>query len=57
MTNKQVNKIGKAFQDMMDSNYIFNKPLVKALLSMPIPINYETWVFLHKIADGDMEWK
>ena len=44
---------GKAFQHMGSANKKFNQALAKTILSMPIPMKYETWSFLHEIADGD----
>ena len=48
-------KLAKAFQDMGDANKKLNQTLAKMVLSMPIPMNYETWSFLHEITDGDFE--
>lgn len=48
-------KLAKAFQDVGNGIKKFNQTLAKTVLSMPIPISYETWSFLHKIADGDSE--
>ena len=48
-------KLAKAFQDVGNANKKFNQTLAKTVLSMPIPMNYETWSFLHEIADGDVE--
>ena len=46
MTENLFQNMAKGFQDMGKA---------KVFLSMPIPISYETWVFLHEIADGDVE--
>ena len=48
-------KLPKALQDMGSANKKFNQTLAKMVLSMPIPMNYETWSFLHEIADGDVD--
>lgn len=45
--------MAKRFQDMGKATGKFNQSLAKVFLSMPIPMNYETWVFLHKIKDSD----
>ena len=62
MTEKGFTDIGysfkmlaKAFQDMGNANKKLNQTLAKNILSMPIPMNYELWSFLHTIADGDVE--
>ena len=48
-------KLAKAFQDMENTNNKFNQTLAKTILSMPIPMSYEHWCFLHEIADGDVD--
>jgi len=53
MTENQFQNMAKGFQDMGKATDRFNKSLAKVVLSIPIPMSYETWVFLHKIADGD----
>lgn len=53
--NQGFKKLAKAFQDAENANKKLNQTLAKEALSMPIPMNYETWCFLHKIADGDVE--
>lgn len=48
-------KLAKALQDVRNANKKFNQTLAKKVLSMPIPMSYEYWCFLHEIADGDVE--
>ena len=55
MTENIFQNMAKEFQDMGKATGRFNKSLAKVFLSMPIPMSYETWVFLHKILDGDVE--
>ena len=56
MTENIFQDTAKKLQDMGKANDKFNKSLAKVFLSMPIPMSYETWVFLYIIADGgDME--
>ena len=55
MSENLFQDIAKTFQDMGKATGKFNKSLAKTFLSMPIPMKYETWVFLHSIADGDVE--
>ena len=53
MTENLFQDIAKEFQDMKKAADKFNKELARVILLMPIPMNYESWVFLHSIADGD----
>ena len=53
MTENLFQDIAKGFQDMGKANGKFNKELARVILLMPIPMKYESWVFLHSIADGD----
>ena len=55
MTEKRFTDIGHGFKKLAKANKKFNQTLAKTVLSMPIPMNYETWSFLHEIADGDVE--
>ena len=48
-------KIPKVLQDMINANETFNRALATMFLSVPIPMSYETWSFLHEIADGDVD--
>lgn len=48
-------KLAKVFQDMGNANKKLNQTLAKEVLSMPIPMSYEHWCFLHEIADGDVK--
>lgn len=45
--------VAESLKNLSKSNKKFNKVLAKMFLSMPIPMNYELWCFLHKISDGD----
>lgn len=53
MTENIFKDMAKKFQDMGKATSKFNQSLAKVFLSMPISMNYETWVFLHKIKDND----
>lgn len=53
MTENIFKDMAKRFQDMGKATGKFNQSLAKVFLSMPIPMNYETWVFLHKIKDSN----
>lgn len=53
MTEKRFTDIGYGFKKLAKVTKKFNQTLAKTVLSMPIPMNYETWSFLHEIADGD----
>ena len=48
-------KIPKVLQDMINANETFNRALAIMLLSLPNPMSYKTWSFLHEIADGDVK--
>ena len=50
-----IENVSKSLENISKSNKIFNKGLAKIFLSIPIPINYELWCFLHEIADGDVK--
>ena len=45
----------KESQHLAKENYKFNASLAKIFLSLPIPMNYELWCYLHSIVDGDDE--
>ena len=53
MSENLFQDMAKVVQDMGKATGKFNKSLAKIFLSMPIPMKYETWIFLHRIADGD----
>lgn len=55
MTEKRFTDISYSFKELAKSNKKFNQTLAKTILSMPIPMSYEYWCFLHEIADGDVE--
>ena len=55
MTENIFQYMAKKFQDMGKATGRLNKSLAKVFLSMPIPMNYKTWSFLHKIVDGDVK--
>lgn len=48
-------KMPEVLQNMINANKTFNRALATMFLSVPIPMSYETWSFLHKIADGDID--
>lgn len=52
---KAVSDLKKAVSDLKKANDKFNKSLAKVILSIPRPITYDFWCYLHKIADGDVE--
>jgi len=47
--------LAKESQHLVKENYKFNASLAKIFLSLPIPMSYELWYFLHSIVDGDSE--
>lgn len=53
MTENIFKDMAEKFQDMGRAINKFNKSLAKVFLSMPIPMSYEDWCFLHKIKNGD----
>ena len=55
MTENLFQDVVEGFQDMKKATDKFNKELARVILLMPIPLKYESWVFLHSIADGDVE--
>lgn len=55
MSEKQFTDITHGFKNLAKASHKFNQTLAKTVLSMPIPMNYETWIFLHEIADGDVD--
>ena len=47
--------LAEGLQHLAKENHKFNVSLAKLFLSLPIPINYELWCYLHSIVDGDDE--
>lgn len=55
MVGEEFKNVEKAVSDLKKANDKFNKSLAKVILSIPRPITYDFWCYLHKIADGDVE--
>ena len=55
MVDEEFKNVAKAFHDLEKANDKFNKSLAKVILSIPMPITYDFWCYLHKIAVGDVE--
>ena len=47
--------IAKSLKEITKTNDKFNISLSKFVLSLPIPMKYETWQYLHSICDGDSD--
>lgn len=59
--NDDINKIKqksevltKELEHLTKENHKLKISLAKIFLGLPIPLNYETWCYLHSIVDGDI---